>query len=689
MRVLIFTIVYQYGYGVSLVVKKHVEGLLSENDIEVFVATPNVGNSNYESDDFSIIKIGTGYNDVINAINSVKPDIVIAHTPPFFEHVARIDDVNIIKVAYDYGEPFPFLFTGYERRIREEIDIKKYRGSIPNFHVHITISEFIKRCSGFESSHIHYLGANHVISKNRISRIKLREAICSNGFIITSLSRIGEGESRYKGFDMLKILKQKLPTIVPNGDFTFVIMGRLAQGGDLIKKDLEQNGFHVFSNVDEDFKQEVLMQSNLFFSPSLWEGFNLPLVEAQYLGIPSMAFSLGAHPEVCPFHFGTVDEALRHIVLMHDNKNYQEWFSKICRNYVMNKFKWEHNTRQLVSVLRDAMEQKQRGQLCLLKERETLNIKTSALKKQAIIKHLERLGWKAEVTETFNEIFKVSYALDSIPKVSIIIPNKDHLEDLQKCISSILRKSTYKSYDITVVENGSTNREVLNYYNELENHYPNIIKVLKWDKPFNFSALNNAAVKNTKGEYLVFLNNDTEVITENWIEEMLMLCQRKDVGIVGAKLYYPDNTIQHGGIILGIKGVSGHSHRHFPRISMGYMKRLSMIQNPSAVTGACLMTKRSVFEEVNGFDENLAVAFNDVDFCLKVRQKGYLVLWTPYAELYHDELKTRGSEDTVQKQARFSQEVKYMRSKWGPILDNDPYYNPNLTRDKEDFSIRV
>jgi GT2 family glycosyltransferase len=215
------------------------------------------------------------------------------------------------------------------------------------------------------------------------------------------------------------------------------------------------------------------------------------------------------------------------------------------------------------------------------------------------------------------------------------------------------------------------------------------VRVLEWDKPFNYSAVNNYAVENSKGDYLIFLNNDTEVITNRWIEEMLMLCLRDDVGAVGAKLIYLNETIQHGGVILGLGGVAGHSHRGFSRNSQGYMKRLSIVQNLSAVSAACLMTKRKVFNEVGGFNESLVVTFNDVDFCLRLRAAGYLIVWTPFAELYHDELTSRGQEDTDEKQARFCREVKYMREKWGMILDNDPYYNPNLTREREDFSIRI
>jgi GT2 family glycosyltransferase len=217
--------------------------------------------------------------------------------------------------------------------------------------------------------------------------------------------------------------------------------------------------------------------------------------------------------------------------------------------------------------------------------------------------------------------------------------------------------------------------------------------VLKYEKSFNFSAINNFAAQNSNYEYLLFLNNDAEVISEEWLSAMLENAQRKEGGAVGCKLLYPNNTIQHAGIVIGIIGnppVGGHSHRYLPASSPGYFGRIQCIHNVSAVTAACVMIRKEVFEEVGGFDENLAVAFNDVDLCLKIREKGYLIVYTPYAELYHHESCSRGYEDNPEKQKRFLKEVKYTREKWGTVIDRgDPYYNPNLTLEREDFSIRI
>ena len=309
--------------------------------------------------------------------------------------------------------------------------------------------------------------------------------------------------------------------------------------------------------------------------------------------------------------------------------------------------------------------------------------------KKALKDHLDRIGLKGKVSDgPFLGSYKIDYDISYHHKVSIIIPNKDHKEDLEKCITSIINKSTYKNYEIIIVENNSKEKKTFEYYEYLQNKYNNIV-LLEWKDKFNYSAVNNFASKYANGDILLFLNNDTEVINENWIEEMLMYAQRKDVGAVGAKLYYPDDTIQHGGVILGIGGIAGHSHKFFPRASFGYFRRLVVVQNLSAVTGACLMMRKDVFNEVEGFDEGYPLAFSDVDICLKVREKGYLVVWTPYAELYHHESKSRGYEDTPEKQERFKKEIELFKKKWGHILEKgDPYYNPNLTLEKEDFSIK-
>jgi len=302
--------------------------------------------------------------------------------------------------------------------------------------------------------------------------------------------------------------------------------------------------------------------------------------------------------------------------------------------------------------------------------------------------HIERIGRQGTVQEgPFYGAVKVQYELLASPLISIIIPNHDHPEDLGRCLSSILDKSTYRNYEIIVMENHSQRPETFELYSEYKKRG---IKVVPWEKPFNYSEVNNDAAAKAKGEILLFLNNDIEVISPDWLEQMLMHLQYPEVGVVGAKLHYNDGSIQHAGVILGIGGIAGHSHKHFPQNDPGYYGRLQVVQNLSAATGACLMTKRTAFEGVRGFDTELPIAFNDIDFCLKIRQRGYLIVWTPEARLYHHESKTRGYEDTFEKQKRFLAEIEHFNKKWSDTIRNgDPYYSPNLTLSSEDFSINV
>ena len=321
-----------------------------------------------------------------------------------------------------------------------------------------------------------------------------------------------------------------------------------------------------------------------------------------------------------------------------------------------------------------------------------------AAAKGAVADHLKRHGFthfQITSTRAFETIFKIRYEIIGDPMISIVIPNKDHAADLKRCITSILEKSTYENYEIVVVENGSEMKEIFDYYTSLK-EYDNI-RVVTYEKPegqngFNYSAVNNFGVKQTKGDYILLLNNDTEVITVNWMEELLMYAQREDVGAAGAKLYYGNKTIQHAGVVLqlGAHRTAGHSHYGQGRENLGYMGRLCYAQNVSAVTGACLLVKKSLFEEVGGLDESFAISLNDVDFCLKLREKGLLNVFTPFAELYHYESVSRGLDDSGEKAERYNRESVHFREKWKTVLEKgDPYYNPNFSLDRSDFALRV
>lgn len=309
--------------------------------------------------------------------------------------------------------------------------------------------------------------------------------------------------------------------------------------------------------------------------------------------------------------------------------------------------------------------------------------------RRAVQEHYNRTGVNAEVSKgEYLGLYRTKFIRDHDPLISIIIPNKDHIDDLKRCMDSIEQNSTYRNYEYIIVENNSTDPATFEYYKKLEAENPKVHMVY-WDGVFNYSAINNYGATFARGEYLLLLNNDTEIINPDCLEELLGYCMRSDVGAVGARLYYEDDTIQHAGVVIGFGGIAGHCFVMQKRGTTGYCHRIICAQDYSAVTAACMMVKKSAFDAVNGLSEDLAVAFNDIDFCMKLRQAGYLIVYNPYAELYHYESKSRGLEDTPEKVARFNREIATFEKKWPEILKNgDPYYNPNLTLKSQDFSLK-
>ena len=314
----------------------------------------------------------------------------------------------------------------------------------------------------------------------------------------------------------------------------------------------------------------------------------------------------------------------------------------------------------------------------------------AAAAKKALADHLARTGRTGTVEDgLFPSTYRVKWDIEGDPKVSILIPNKDHTDDLEKCLQSIWKKTTWDNYEIIVIENNSTDPATFAYYEKAKQRYDGLKVVTYPEKGFNFSGINNFGRKAAAGDYLLLLNNDVEVRNGDWLTELLRQCAHKGgAAICGAMLYYPDETLQHAGVITGLGGYAGHSHKYKQKGGSGYLFRIATVQDFSAVTGACLLVKASVYDEVGGLDEQFAVAFNDVDFCLRVRDAGYRIAWTPYAELTHYESKSRGGDEKdPAKAARFAAEQQRLYTIHGKenILD-DPYYNPNLTRDREDFS---
>lgn len=309
--------------------------------------------------------------------------------------------------------------------------------------------------------------------------------------------------------------------------------------------------------------------------------------------------------------------------------------------------------------------------------------------RRAILAHYERTGIVADAQFMSPGYYRSVYGIAREPLVSIIIANKDHKEDLRKCIESILKHKAWTNLEILIVENNSEQKETFSYYKELETKFQNV-RILHYEKEFNYSSIQNFAAGYAHGEYLLLLNNDTCMADSDGIRELAAYCMRADVGIVGAKLLYPDDTIQHAGVVVGLGGVAGHAFWGAAENDPGYFCRITCAQDYSAVTAACMMVKKEVFERAGGFDTELQVAFNDTDFCLRVGELGYRIVYNPFSVWYHDESKTRGAEDTPEKVERFQREIAFFQRRWGQFLERgDPAYNPNLTLDRHDFSLRI
>jgi len=313
--------------------------------------------------------------------------------------------------------------------------------------------------------------------------------------------------------------------------------------------------------------------------------------------------------------------------------------------------------------------------------------------RKAVEGNLERSGYPDARVERLKDFgfFRVKYSLPGEPKVSVLIPSKDNPGILKRCVDSIKEKSAYGNYELIIIENNSTERETFEYYEELQKDSK--VKLVVYDagsSGFNFSAINNFGAASAEGEFLMFLNNDTEIITPSWMEELASNAARREVGAVGCKLYYPDRTIQHAGVVIGIGGSAGHVFLGMDGARSGYLHRASIQMDVSAVTAAAMMMRRNVFEEAGGFNEDLAVAFNDIDLCLRLREMGYLVVYDPFCEIMHYESRTRGAEDSGEKAARFAKEKEYLRTRHAEVFEKgDPCYNPNLTLSKFNYSLRL
>ncbi|NRB65616.1 MAG: glycosyltransferase, partial [Saprospiraceae bacterium] len=593
-KILFLSSVFKVGYGVGLVIRQQAKYLHQAGYDNLHIGSFDQAEAPFY---MHYHKVAPNQEVFNSFLKELQPDIILVHTPPFFQLVTACSLFKGLKIAYDHGDPYPELFPNDSKQ-RAEIEASK-RLALRSFHAHISISEFIKSESSVLNSKVIYNGVDHIepISPNHDTESLASWLEYPEGTrVIAGLSRIGEGERHYKGYDLFIAVKEALEKRLPNESLAFIFMGRAVPPGNEVEALLSKAGIKILENVSETDKRRVLSGCDLFLSTSIWEGFNLPLAEAQYLGAPSAAFSVGAHPEVCPFHFPNIFELTTFAKELLTNQAFRNEIGNQQQAFVQSQFIWDNNGAQLEKFLHNLDYTSARVHFQIGKN-------SNANQRKVLKRDLKRRGLLGQITlNTLTGKNALQYTIpQNEPSVSIIIPNQNHFDDLHTCIKSITERTTYKNYEIIIAENGSSEQNVLTYYQELETK--SNVTIVHWKKPFNYAAINNFSVSSAKGEVYIFLNNDTEVKTPDWIERMLEYALRPEIGAVGAKLLFPDGTIQHGGIVIGINGVASNVETGKTGNANGYMDRLNVVHELSAVTGACLMCKKTVFDAVKGFDE--------------------------------------------------------------------------------------
>lgn len=569
--------------------------------------------------------------------------------------------------------------------------------------IHTQVAEKIPEKQIFKASNWYMkyeLFCKRWVEKNRFSperQTKDQETLFSHSISFTVILPITEGKTLESSIS--SVLQQNYKDL------------------ELILLVEEENTLHPL----QEYPMKDPRASVISYTGSLVEGLNLGFSQAKgdYIGILNQGDLL--HFSAL-YQLRTELERKKSLILYTDHlifSEYWEQIEEVCLkpdfspdtlhsfNYIENftlfskelwqqvgGFSSDYGDCYLYDILLKSIETSSeiahvREMLYFQRKQEKNRESTHTWGKKVLKDHFTRCDVKATVADSkIPCTYHIQYELTEQPLISIMIPNKDHKSYLKRCIDSVLEKSTYENFEIIVIENNSTEQETFDYYKELEQHPK--IQVVHWAYEFNYSKINNFGFTFTKGTQILLLNNDIEVITPNWLEEMLMLNQRQEVGATGVMLYFPNDTVQHAGVSLGVNKVATHNYHHDPKEELGYMGRMTYVQNLSMVTAACLMVKRTLWEEVEGLEEGLAVVFNDVDFCVKIREKKQLICFTPYAECYHYESISRGYDISPEKQKRNRKEKDFFVDKWKKILEQgDPYYHPYFALNQPPFTLNV
>lgn len=669
-KILFLTYRMDMGFGVDLVISKLTNYLRNKFTISICCLEDSGA-----WDDLDISVVGLNIKDLQIKIDRWSPDFVVAHSSPFFEMLPCLRGA-FIRLCYEHGDPSSSFFS-HDARERQLIIDNKLKFIYPNVDGVIAISKFIANDIGWPQAKIILNGADHVLPSHNAEYCKKN----STGVLrVGTLMRLGSGESFYKGKDLFielaeKLLAEKLP-------IEFFLMGK---GTDDDALELRKKNISVLLNASEFEKISYLQDLDVFISPSQWEGFNLPIVEAMSLGTVGWAFDTGAHPEVTPFIANSMFELVNMLKEYMVNRELLSLHSNLAHDFVLKNFTWNNAADEFANYLNKFLNEQEIDVGDFVYNQEN--------KLQHINVILDNQNINACVSSgLFEPSVNILYGLDDYPLVSIIIPFKDKPSLLEGCLGSIFELTTYTNFEVICIDNNSIELTTFEAIERLS-LISSKVSFHRFDEEFNYSRINNYAVKNfVHGEHIVFLNNDIQIITPNWIEVLLSFSQQNDVGAVGCKLYYANDNVQHAGVVLGLNGLVGHAFRGAPRESLsGYRKLAFVNREVSIVTAACLMLKTHVFQELNGFDEvNLKIDFNDVDLCLRLQEKGYRNIFTPFCEAYHYESISRGAAVSDSEMIRFQKEVDYMKLRHAEILsDGDQYYHKNLAVNSEDYQLNL
>ncbi|MBI4978329.1 MAG: glycosyltransferase [Spirochaetes bacterium] len=623
MKILCFSSVLRQGFGVGLVLREQTR-LLSQQGISLAIASPDTEDAG--SFNVPVHKIGFDQDSVHSILQQIRPDIVIVHTPPYWEMIGSYSLHPLLKIAYDHGEPRADLFPPIQaKRIQNAID-SKYR-AIDRYHFHISISEYVKRCSGITNSTVIYNGSDH-ITRQPIAHDDINTLISlpENAVLISTISRIGEAESYYKGFPELISLKDKLTKVCEPRPLCWVMIGKSIPKNNAAETMLRDHGFLMLENAPDALKNAVIARSDLFISASRWEGFNLPLVEAMALGTPAAGYSYAAHPEVTPWHFQNEDELCRFAAAVIQNSRLQTSLRTSAVHFVTSQFTWGKNAQALSGILRQMSATG--GSPVIRQSQQEAFIDVAREPVQIVNEHLSEKRSQYHAVALDNGCVRLHAPTKSKTSIAIVIPLNQNKAVFESYIQAFMERTAYNDYTIYIVTDKNTEPHVLETLHAMREN--NHIAVLETNARSVSEAYSDAA-KRITDEYIIFMDGLTIPLAPDWTDEFMAHCSAHDVGAVGGIIYYQDNAIKDAGIEIDKNGDIQYCGRGLPRGSGGPLMEFAVVREVTAISDACICVRRSDLLAVKGFDTGLGGVYAVMDLCFSLRANGKKILTTPFA----------------------------------------------------------